>query len=103
MPKSKNEGEKGKGKKRAGIRIKLLVSLIGLILLINIISLIYYFTFKSDLVDISIEYACDDETSYDSCSENKPLYCYNGELVKKAFTCGCPEGYKISFQDCEEI
>ncbi|MBS3080085.1 hypothetical protein J4221_01320 [Candidatus Pacearchaeota archaeon] len=44
---------------------------------------------------------CSDGTLYNNCSEDKPYYCYNGELIKKAFTCGCPEGYEVDFQDCK--
>jgi hypothetical protein len=46
---------------------------------------------------------CEDGTPNDSCSSKKPYFCYEGSLLKKAASCGCPSGYKVSFQDCAAI
>ena len=46
---------------------------------------------------------CSDGTLYNHCSKEKPYYCLNGTLVKKASICGCPAGYKINGDDCEKI
>ncbi|MDO8741507.1 MAG: CARDB domain-containing protein [Candidatus Woesearchaeota archaeon] len=35
--------------------------------------------------------ACSDDTSYNSCSSTKPVYCDNGNLVNKCSLCGCEE------------
>ena len=35
---------------------------------------------------------CRDGTPYESCSETKPLYCENGNLVEKCSICGCARG-----------
>jgi len=43
---------------------------------------------------------CSDGTLEETCSKTKPMYCYNGNLVKKAYDCGCPSGYSREFQDC---
>jgi hypothetical protein len=45
---------------------------------------------------------CSDGTRFNTCSKNKPFYCYQGQLIKKASLCGCPSGYKKDFQDCVE-
>jgi len=34
---------------------------------------------------------CGDKTPYGNCSSNKPYFCEEGLLVKKASVCGCPE------------
>jgi hypothetical protein len=46
---------------------------------------------------------CNDGTSYNNCSKDKPKYCYEGELLNKASLCGCPKDYKVSFQDCVKV
>ncbi len=33
---------------------------------------------------------CEDETPYEQCSTNKPLYCKNGTLINNCTQCGCP-------------
>jgi hypothetical protein len=43
---------------------------------------------------------CADGTPYGQCSVNKPKYCDNGNLIDKASSCGCPEGYEISDDHC---
>jgi hypothetical protein len=45
---------------------------------------------------------CGDGTPFNSCSNDKPLYCYDGVLENKASECGCPEGYQKDFQSCVE-
>ena len=94
--------------------VKLLVFLIIILLIIDIFSLYFYynpdlskfkdfFKFNAGKSANGSNGKCADGTNYGSCSKNKPLYCYNGELIKKAATCGCPSGYKVDFQDCKEI
>lgn len=46
---------------------------------------------------------CSDGTPADQCSKDRPFYCYEGNLIKKAATCGCPNGYAVRFQDCARI
>lgn len=59
---------------------------------------------KSDNTNQSVPgEKCADGTLYNTCSKNKPYFCYEGELLKKAATCGCPSGYKLGFQDCLKI
>lgn len=90
---------------------KILVVLIVLLLVIDVVSLIVYlkpdfsgiFKSKSSSNDTVSLKKCSDGTPYSTCSDNKPLYCYNGELVKKASVCRCPSGYKVDFQDCKKI
>ena len=41
---------------------------------------------------------CSDATPYEECSETKPFYCDNGELVEKCWDCGCPVKQK-----CEKV
>ena len=96
--------------------LKTLVILIIALVIVDSISLIYYykpnisFNFGSNSNKsnnsnniVVKDSKCEDGTLFDSCSNNKPFYCYQGQLLKKAATCGCPEGYKIAFQDCKII
>ena len=95
---------------------KILVFLIIIILIVDLLSLYFYYkpnvnlNFISSLKSrISSTYKditkskCKDGTLSDTCSNDKPYYCYNGELLKKAATCGCPSGYNVNFQDCKKI
>ncbi|VVB78323.1 Uncharacterised protein [uncultured archaeon] len=95
---------------------RVLVILVILILVLDLFSLYFYYkphfnlnflgSMKSKISEgySSITtHKCNDGTPYDQCSVKKPYYCYDGELLKKAATCGCPEGYKLSFQDCRKI
>jgi len=43
---------------------------------------------------------CSDGTPYDQCSQTKPKYCSNGNLIDKASSCGCPSGYEIANDQC---
>jgi len=44
---------------------------------------------------------CTDNTPYGQCSQNKPLYCENGNLIEKCGTCGCPnEQICLANQTC---
>lgn len=92
--------------------IKILIVLVVLMLIIDVSFLIFYFrpnffSWKAEPNITSDNYSkekkCVDGTPYGKCSERKPFYCYNGELLKNAMVCGCPEGYKIDFQDCKKI
>jgi len=93
--------------------VKTLVILIILILLVDVVFFLAYLKpdlkttlsnfFKPRVVDNPSTLKCNDGTPYNSCAKNKPYYCYNGELLKSAYNCGCPEGYKIDFQDCKKI
>ncbi|MBS3075269.1 hypothetical protein J4429_02300 [Candidatus Pacearchaeota archaeon] len=96
--------------------IKVLVILVIILLIVDVLSLyLYYkpdlseftnfFKFKSGKVveDSNNSNECKDGTMQDSCSKDKPYYCVDGNLLKKAATCGCPSGYKLDFQDCKKI
>ncbi len=50
-----------------------------------------------------IPFTCTDGTLYNHCSSNKPYYCFNGTLIKKASVCGCPYDYKAISDNCEKI
>ena len=43
---------------------------------------------------------CDDGTRHRRCSEEKPLYCLQGELVSRCGECGCPEGETCLSDEC---
>jgi hypothetical protein len=50
------------------------------------------------------KYKCEDGTSHESCSKNKPKYCSYGTLSDNAEKCGCPTGYeKDGYYDCKAI
>ena len=104
------------GKKPMKKEVKVLVILVIILLIIDVLSLyLYYkpdlsgftdfFKFKSAkaIEESNNSKQCKDGTFYDNCSKNKPYYCYNGELLKKAANCGCPKGYNVDFQDCKKI
>lgn len=101
---TKKEHDKNKKSK-----IKVLVFLILIIIIVDLSTFFYYlypipnFNDFSDNSGDNKELICKDGTPNEKCSQEKPYYCYNGELVKKAFTCGCPKGYKVDFQDCKKI
>lgn len=103
--KSSETHEKKKSKKG------LVASLVILIIIILVIDIACYIViFKPDFSfnfgnsgsgdGIVSGDKCSDGTAYNSCSKNKPFFCYKGELVKKAAECGCPSGYVKDFQDC---
>lgn len=78
------------------------------ILLILVVALviggIFYFKhWQAESARIANLPKCSDGTLYNECSTNKPYYCYEGDLVRKAATCGCPEGYPVNFQDCKGL
>ncbi len=101
----KEENKKRSGRKRG---IKALVFLLVLLFVVDALSLYAYY--KPELpkftgfssVDESVP-KCKDKTPEGECSKEKPYYCSEGELLKKAYTCGCPAGYKVDFQGCKKI
>ncbi|HZX20459.1 MAG TPA: hypothetical protein VFF13_05585 [archaeon] len=46
---------------------------------------------------------CVNGVRFDSCSEEKPLYCSNGILVKNCSICGCNEGFYCAEESCSPI
>src|SRR3989344_3664011 len=80
--------------------------LIILLIIVDGIALFVYiqpdFTFFNS-TNTNTSNVCVDQTPFDQCSKNQPKYCYNGELVDKAFTCGCPQVYTIEFQSCKKL
>ena len=86
---------------------KLLIFLIILVVILDATAIFMYY--KPNLLHASNsqteikEGQCEDSTPYNECSKNKPYFCYNGELLEKAFTCGCPPGYRINFQNCKKV
>lgn len=87
--------------------VKLLIFLITAIIILDVISLFVYFQpqfFSSDASQPTEDSSrCKDGTLFNECSQNKPFFCYNGELLEKAFTCGCPKGYVLDFQSCKKM
>lgn len=110
IKKQKSEVSSEKIKKQ---KVKILIALIIIVIIIDVASLIYYFkpfsnlsNFNSSETDSLENYnlsRCEDGTPEESCSKEKPYFCYKGQLLKKAYTCGCPLGYKVNFQDCKKI
>lgn len=43
---------------------------------------------------------CNDGTIYSECSGQKPYYCAEGNIIKKATKCGCPENYIAENENC---
>lgn len=96
--------------------LKLIVFLLAAMIIVNIASVIFYLKpdFSSWNFDFTLdetkkntseylkEGKCEDGTPFNECSDTQPLFCYNGELLEKAFSCGCPEGYVVEFQGCRK-
>lgn len=118
--------KKDVSKKKSKKYVKVLVTLVVILLVVDIVSIFGYYKPDLNIKFVTISNAsskstgvsgqkgtqisttkksttpgkCEDGTVEGSCSKDKPYYCYNGELLKKAATCGCPTGYKLAFQDC---
>ncbi len=68
-------------------------------------------SYNTDWIDVSIcEFEpepqnCEDGTLHNSCSNNKPYFCDNGELVPDCPVCGCPDGYGCNTTEgsCYEV
>lgn len=43
---------------------------------------------------------CSDNTPFNQCSSNRPLFCLGGCLINRALTCGCPSGQTPSGDTC---
>ncbi|MBD3362020.1 hypothetical protein GF358_04495 [Candidatus Woesearchaeota archaeon] len=43
---------------------------------------------------------CNDGTLYNECSVQKPYYCLDGNIIKKASVCGCPKNQIASYENC---
>lgn len=49
---------------------------------------------------VSPQSTCIDSTVFGECSEEKPLFCLEGELVSDCEKCGCPESTKCTQSAC---
>jgi len=47
-----------------------------------------------------IQKRCNDGTLYGECSYQKPYYCQDGSIIKKASICSCPENYMQQGENC---
>ncbi len=129
MAKSKSMKEKkpGKAETKSDIEnkpvniskkpIKLLVILVIILIIVDFLSLIFYIkpdfsswkfnfvgsTQEKNASEYLQEGKCEDGTPFNACSDTLPLFCYNGELLDKAFSCGCPSGYVVEFQGCRRV
>jgi hypothetical protein len=108
--------EKAIAKKEGRGYVRILVLLIIILLVLDVFSLIaYYKPDFSGLIKFNnngttptnknndkprVVTKCSDGTLEGKCSSDKPYYCYQGELLKNAHICGCPEGYTLNFQSC---
>lgn len=43
---------------------------------------------------------CSDNTPFNQCSSNRPLFCLGGSLINRALTCGCQAGQAASGDIC---
>jgi len=99
----KGEDRIGDGRKY----VKTLIVLVLIVLVLDGVSLFFYYNpsfFKTNGFVVNdgsnLSGECSDGTPFESCSKEKPYYCSGGQLVKAGFTCGCPEGYRLDFQNC---
>jgi hypothetical protein len=85
-------------------RIKFNIVWIILILFVIFLVILKFSNNNYSLIDSIISPAtCTDGTLYNLCSENKPYYCSNGNLIENASNCGCPYDYKIKGDTCQKI
>jgi len=60
---------------------------------------------ETAIKNVSVEsnvQACTDGTPYDECSSVRPNYCSAGALTQKASICGCPGGFDIAGNGCQQ-
>ena len=76
-----------------------IVFLILLVLLLILVVVLFFYPLDLTKAEKESLVLCGDSTFYDSCSLDKPYYCSEGILIKKASLCGCEEGQKIG-EDC---
>jgi hypothetical protein len=53
--------------------------------------------------NIKTTFKCSDGTDYNSCSNNKPNYCLNGNLIEKPETSGCAYEFVWVLNKCVSI
>jgi hypothetical protein len=111
MEKAKKESlsEKQISMDRGALRT--IILLIIILIVVDFFSIIVYLSmnnkinFNNSKSDnkVAVSGECKDGTKYNECSINKPFFCYEGNLLRKAASCGCPPGYKPDFQECKKI
>ncbi len=73
-------------------------SLIGIIV-IGIVAMIFFFTPQNNSNVLPIS-TCGDGSFYNTCSLDKPYYCYRGILTENVLSCGCPDVLTRQGIDC---
>jgi len=74
-----------------------------IILGLAVLLLVLILYFRDDVTIFLKQLKCNDDTFYNRCSENKPYYCLNGTLIKKASVCGCRYAYRADGEECKKI
>ena len=104
-PKPPGEPEPPVNNPAVPIDLNRLIKIFWILLVLGILAGLVWLLSHNEKINIPFLSTpkCEDETHYNSCSVNKPYYCEDGILVKKASLCRCPYDYKIIGDDCEKI
>jgi len=82
---------------RSNLKSGIVFGILGILLLIIVIILL-----NNYLTDLHTP-KCDDGTYYSNCSNNKPYYCNDGNLVEQPILCGCANEYILQDSTCVSI
>jgi hypothetical protein len=82
-----------KTQKYLGIPLMILFLIFSIILILQISKGVNE-SFKDKTI------SCGDGTMDGNCSLNKPYYCYEGVLIEKASSCGCPKNFTQNKDSC---
>ncbi len=80
-------------------KLKLFLFSFIIIIILGIIILFVFTTSKSNSNFQTVP-TCGDGTFYNTCSLDKPYYCYTGILTKNVLSCGCPDVLTRQGIDC---
>lgn len=75
---------------------KKLLMILLIFIFISTTTVIIYFSFFSSTLNL----VCGDRTNYEVCSNAKPYYCSDGNLIEKASVCGCPNNLTSQGDSC---
>ena len=92
-----SEVEIGKKKNFSFIKVLLFISIFVTLVLILIVGFSFFDDNSPKFQKIPI---CGDGSFYNGCSLNKPYYCENGTLIKKASICDCPDNLTKKGYSC---
>jgi hypothetical protein len=82
---------------KRGISVVFLWILVAVMILVFLLFSLSFFDKEGTEIK---ENLCGDGTFYGNCSEDKPFYCDNGNLIEEANICGCPDFLSMNGHSC---